>query len=578
MGVVHKLKDEIIQFIVDRKKNDPKLSCRSLVGIVEDAFGCSLSKSSISKILKKADPRSEDGRPSKKEVPKFSIPKERKQHIFPEEKYDFLPEERPAQEEEKQPEIVQSEKIVVSKPSAIGGILCDGMGAIFLKAAQHLISDRPILAQALRKAISGGGLMSMDVLADLLLLGPVFGVEDIKELGKYHKNGLWAINGLTEKVVFSHDFKDIEGKIDMDQLGMDFSIQWAESFWEADGARIVLEDNSDFFIDAQMTSVFNENVQKVFTLPLKQTISELSNQVINNVQTAVFCAIDPFAEKEAFMSLVSSFNEEKGKRFKNVVVVDRNGEEITSFPPFFDKKRNFIAGVYLKPQDLVRYNLVQGPGAGVVRFLSDQPDVFYRTAVWNYSQDGFKAVLSAFLLSHGPNEAPFMMIVSNGSLQDLSPKETIIRYFQRWPHADQGFNLFCFERILGQITPSERQDVFSKNCHILCEEHDFSCIRPEGFTALEELLDFCRQSLHFYCQRLFFPALFNNVDLSQMISSVYNIPGYIKAENKDLWIELSLDEKSKVWHQELEFAILRVNELPVFDEKGRKIHVNLCKK
>ena len=52
MGVVHKLKPEIIEFIIQQKKDNPVLSCRGLTDLVAAAFNVNLSKSSINAIIK----------------------------------------------------------------------------------------------------------------------------------------------------------------------------------------------------------------------------------------------------------------------------------------------------------------------------------------------------------------------------------------------------------------------------------------------------------------------------------------------------------------------------------------------
>lgn len=52
MGVVYKIKPEIVTFIISKKKEKPTLSCRGLVALVEKQFQTKLSKSSINAIIK----------------------------------------------------------------------------------------------------------------------------------------------------------------------------------------------------------------------------------------------------------------------------------------------------------------------------------------------------------------------------------------------------------------------------------------------------------------------------------------------------------------------------------------------
>lgn len=64
MGVVHKLQDDVRDFIIEQKKSFPKISCRKLSDIVYDRFSIVVSKSSISSVLKSANLNSPIGRHS----------------------------------------------------------------------------------------------------------------------------------------------------------------------------------------------------------------------------------------------------------------------------------------------------------------------------------------------------------------------------------------------------------------------------------------------------------------------------------------------------------------------------------
>ncbi len=79
MGVVYKLKQEVIDFIVAQKKADPALSCRKLVEIVQQQHQVVLSKSSVNALIKEFNLSSPVGRKPKFKAPKnFIIPRERK--------------------------------------------------------------------------------------------------------------------------------------------------------------------------------------------------------------------------------------------------------------------------------------------------------------------------------------------------------------------------------------------------------------------------------------------------------------------------------------------------------------------
>jgi len=54
MGVIYKLKPEIANFILEAKKADPKISCRSMVALIENKFQTKISKSSVNALFKQS--------------------------------------------------------------------------------------------------------------------------------------------------------------------------------------------------------------------------------------------------------------------------------------------------------------------------------------------------------------------------------------------------------------------------------------------------------------------------------------------------------------------------------------------
>jgi hypothetical protein len=63
MAQPYKLKDEIEQFILSKKKENPKFSCRKLVSLIKDEFKVDISKSSINKVIKANSLSNRIGRP-----------------------------------------------------------------------------------------------------------------------------------------------------------------------------------------------------------------------------------------------------------------------------------------------------------------------------------------------------------------------------------------------------------------------------------------------------------------------------------------------------------------------------------
>ncbi len=80
MGVIYKLTDDVVDFIVKRKNDDLQLSCREIADLVYDQHQRLVSKSSVHDVLKSHGISIPRGRKPKKT--KFQIPLEKKKQLF----------------------------------------------------------------------------------------------------------------------------------------------------------------------------------------------------------------------------------------------------------------------------------------------------------------------------------------------------------------------------------------------------------------------------------------------------------------------------------------------------------------
>jgi hypothetical protein len=78
MGVIYKLKEEVVSFILNQRQADPLSSCRQLAEAASQKFGLKLSKSSVHDVLKESGITTPRGRKPKN---KFEIPQEKKKEI-----------------------------------------------------------------------------------------------------------------------------------------------------------------------------------------------------------------------------------------------------------------------------------------------------------------------------------------------------------------------------------------------------------------------------------------------------------------------------------------------------------------
>ncbi|MDD5130716.1 MAG: hypothetical protein PHS66_06710 [Candidatus Omnitrophica bacterium] len=74
MGVIHKLKPEVLSFIIENKQNNPALSCRHLTSLVLEQLHIKVSKSSVNAVFKEKNLSMPIGRRPKLKKRKFNMP------------------------------------------------------------------------------------------------------------------------------------------------------------------------------------------------------------------------------------------------------------------------------------------------------------------------------------------------------------------------------------------------------------------------------------------------------------------------------------------------------------------------
>jgi len=131
MGVIYKLREEVVDFIVSQRQSNPLASCRQLAESTSQKFGLNLSKSSVHDVLKESGITTPRGRKPKN---KFEIPQEKKKQI--QVSLSQVKLEPPPQEVEQHKVVLIAD--VTSPQQAAGTEISteyEGAGQVFLKAA-----------------------------------------------------------------------------------------------------------------------------------------------------------------------------------------------------------------------------------------------------------------------------------------------------------------------------------------------------------------------------------------------------------------------------------------------------------
>ena len=623
MGVVYKFKKEVMDFVLQQKKTDHDLGCRQLAILTSEKFKIQVSKSSINAIIKNANLSNSVGRPASEEpLPKkFQIPSQKKQQL--------LADVRKVKIEQKPLPVnvlPQPKQVPVVAPQRRGffsrrepngqatflrhvessrarraqnkGVMREGMGCIFLKAAQWQLSRTSVLGGLLRKHISEPLPPSFDVFCDVLPCLSLLGVSEPSQIGRLTNHALWCLNG------FDQPLSDLEisrwsSMIRAISPSVKFSLEYEKEKWqalmEAKRFELHLESGSRIFMDACLTGVGDENLppppgeeEAGFSACAQQAMTMLSHCVISNNRPAIFLSSARqrfFSSREpagqAVLDIVAAFEGVEGKQFKKVVVFDNAEERIAEFSLFPRQKRFFMLGAWPWQDEFLllssaTFSILSKNARMVEPFYDEVTDkIFYVTAgpapIFQQELRAKKASLRSVAVLASPEGAPIMVILTN--CEDKAPAGILQAFLRRWPNLDTG-PAGGVLRAAGASEKIGNEPVCSLPT-ASAGKGSPDVLWPARLDASMVFQDW-GDALNRYCQKHFWGAELSNFNIIQLISMLYSLPGHYVIQEQALLISLSPPAGYSCFN-ELQRVVQRVNEAGITDLLGRSLVINIIK-
>ncbi len=626
MGVVYKFRKEVIDFVLQQKRTDNDLGCRQLAVLTSEKFKIQVSKSSVNAIIKNANLSNAVGRPpSDESVPKkFQIPLEKKQQLLDEVRKVKLeqkplsfktlppPQRAPATTQPRKDPAVslprnepgpsQPKKAPVVEPQNRGfsqaiflrhvenlrarrtqpkGVLREGMGCVFLKAAQWQLSRTSVPGGLLRKYIPKPLLAQFDIFCDLLSCWSLLGVSEPDRIGRLTNHALWDLGGLGQPLTDTellHWNNVVQGVPPSVKFSLEYENEKRRALMEVKRFEFYLETDKRITTDARLTGLGEENFKGGSSGCIEQAMALLSHCVISNNQPAIFLSSGgrPSSEgkqvfPEAVMDMVAAFEGIEGRQFKKVIAFDGAQEQIAEFAVFPRKKRFFMLGVWPGQEE---FSLLSKSIRSVEPFYDEVTDkIFYVTAgpaaIFENELKLKGAPLRSITVLEAPDGAPLMVILTNCA--DKAPTDIFQAFLRRWPNLDAG------PAGRGFYTQEALQETGSEYTRFLqaIKKDDADILLQIGKNPFVALQDWGR-TLNQYCQKYFFGEEFFRFDVSQLISIFYSLKGYCAAQEHVLLVSLSLPREYSHLN-ELQQVIQRINEAGICDPSGRFLHINILK-
>ncbi|MBI5023890.1 MAG: hypothetical protein HZC18_02690 [Candidatus Omnitrophica bacterium] len=623
MGVVYKFRKEVIDFVLQQKRTDDDLGCRQLAVLTSEKFKIQVSKSSVNAIIKNANLSNSVGRPlSAEPAPKkFQIPSQKKQQLLEEVRKVKL-EQKPLppkllHQPPKDPEISRPKKDLAAEPRERGfsssrrpkvpcgeepigrrepngqatflrhveslrarraqnkGIAREGMGCIFLKAAQWQLSRTSVLGGLLRKHISEPLPPSFDAFCDVLPCLNLLGVSEPSQIGRLVNHALWPLNG------FEQPSSDLEIPRSNSIIGtispkksvrffLEYEKEKRQVFMEASRFEFHLGNGSRIITDACLTGLGED---AGFSACAEQAMTMLSHCVISNNRPAIF-----LSSGGEVLDMMAAFEGAEGNQFKKVIVFDGAGERIAEFFSFPRKKRFFMLGVWPWQEE---FSLLLSKNTRMAEPFYDEvtDKILYVAAgpapIFQKELRGKGASLRSITVLTSPEGAPVMVILTNCA--DKAPTDILEAFLKRWPNLDMGpagRALYAAD-ISGEAGGGYVHFPLGHPASPPPEEEAQDLLGQAELGASVIFQDW-GNALNRYCQKHFFGKEFYSSDITQLVSMFYSLSGYYVPQDRALLVLLCPSAAYSCFN-ELQRAVQLVNEGGILDPRGQPLVIKIIK-
>lgn len=497
MGVIYKLKSEVKEAIITEKKNNPHLSCRKLIDVIEIKYKVKVSKSSVNSLIREAG---------------LSLPVGRR---------GIKVKEKPAQ--------------IPPIPMQPSGRM-DGMGGVFLKAADYLLGGTMLMAEMIRKKISKSGL---ELLAKTEYL--VY-----KQLGPSHWLSLFLDQDITaaDNLLYLNDLQQVIN-ISRELSGIVKTI-----IYPVRVMKFTLTDNSVFYVDGEWHTIWSSpNTPLDFSTTLLSARKYIKKYFQENSPCLLFMAPPEDHPPEAFLNFISGMQRQE-KKLYDVTLYGDKLEILETINLGQAQEYKFLFGLW--PWQFSRDRVVKKIGEFKPFHFEPLNTTFHIAdieIVLTQHPANQSVTLKGVALKTDLNEKIRLVILSNNN--QLSVEELTGLYLSHWPNLEECLNDFN-RKIESFAYVTDNQPLSMGNLNLW----------DNPPVAVQDFFDGYLKVLDLHVKRFFLPASCQNEGFSTIKENFYALTATITQEQNTLLIRFITPAEYK-FSAELEYACRRVNERQV---------------
>lgn len=299
MGYIYKLKPTVVRFIINQKQKFPDMSCRKLAAVVSKKFNIQLSKSSVTSILNKEKLSSPVGRRTKQRI---NLQGEIEHGGF---------------------SILQA---------------IDYQLDISRIAAEVLVSQHPSVSKELLSDIE-------NVIQGLIIFKSIFDLT-IESTRCYNNNEIWTLVGRRPtRATYNRIFNMMQSS---QLFAEDLVRELKTQLIPISGFRFQLRDNSNFFVDAQLQSIWKMPLKRgIFTTTYYRAMSYINKFISGENILPIFNVQGTNIYSSEVLDFISALNAQNiSKRIKQVELLDSDSNVIETRSISDSEKRFFLLGFW----------------------------------------------------------------------------------------------------------------------------------------------------------------------------------------------------------------------------------------
>jgi hypothetical protein len=466
MGVVYKLKPKIREFILEKKKTNPNLSCRKFADLILKKFKIKVSKSSINLLLKGSGLSMPVGRRRKRKRAK--------------------------------------QEVVGLAP------------LLFLKAADHLLGATHYINELIKNRLNFTRAPEIPGKTEALLFSFL-----IELMGKSRLNQDQGLEFLPNQQitpeVLSAYLNELQG---VRLLATDMQRIFSSLFQEVRCVKVSLLDGANFFFDGQLHTVWSTpQIPYDFSTTIYNIKSYIKRYLQENNPFMLFMAPAYDTPTKEFFDFLLSL-ESGGRNISRLTLYGNKFEELENLPLSKADRHFFIFGLW--PWQYVSYRKVNTMGEFQPFYFEPLSKDFYLANVEiellqpNVNK---RVTLKGCALKRNLAEKVRLLILSN-TTPEMAPEELAKAYLNHWPNLEEAFQDFSRKIELFTYTASSQR--FFSTERLSAQEGPSPSIKG--------LFEYYLRALDLYLHWHFQPCGSENSDFSTLNELFFNLPCRLKKQ------------------------------------------------